>query len=85
MNNNIIELETAQESYEVFDTCYGTVIGSCWQGSFIRLDNDEEAFAYAGLIPGTEVLCTVRRKPRDQRDRTLVSIDSVLTYVPIAA
>lgn len=73
------------EQYEVFDGCYGTVVGRCQKGAFVILDNGEEAFAYrfANLWPGTKVLCTVLRLADESR-RKLVSIDSVTCY-PVAA
>lgn len=73
------------EKYEVFDGCYGTVVGRCQKGAFVTLDNGEDAFAYrfANLWPGTKVLCTVLRLADESR-RKLVSIDSVTCY-PAAA
>lgn len=70
-----------ENSYERFDGCYGTVIGCCRSGAFLKLDNGEEAFAYkfASLYPGTKVLCTVLRQA-DKARKMLVSIDSVVDY-----
>lgn len=72
--------------YEKFDGCYGTVTGRCRSGVFLKLDNGEEAFAYkfASLLPGTEVVCTVLKLPTDER-RMLVSIDSIRSYISLAA
>ena len=72
--------------YEVFDGCYGTVTGRCQKGAFITLDNGQEAFAfrYANLLPGTEVICTVIKKSKEDR-RTLVSVDSIVRYAPLVA
>lgn len=74
-----------QNMYEVFDGCYGTVVGRCQKGAFLTLDNGEDAFAYkfGNLCPGTKVLCTVLRLA-DEGRRKLVSIDSVAHY-PAAA
>lgn len=73
------------ERYEVMDGCYGTVIGKCQKGVFLRLDNGEEAFAYRfNLKIGTDVLCTVRRQAMENL-RTLVSIDSTVNHLPCAA
>ena len=67
--------------------------GACLQEHYNRIDFDEdkeqaleqaseqfakEAFAsFGGLVPGTEVLCTVLKKATE-RWRVLVAIDSVL-------
>lgn len=68
------------KNYEPFEECYAIVTGRCSTGVFLRLDNNEEAFAYSfNLIPGTKVLCTVRKSATDNR-RTLVWIDSVIQY-----
>ena len=54
------------------------VTGGCSRGLFLRLENGQEAFAsFGGLVPGTEVLCTVLKKATE-RWRVLVAIDSVL-------
>ena len=81
-----INLEETQVSgYEVLDGCYGIVEGCCRKGAFLTLDNGESAFAYSfgSLLPGTEVLCTVRRLAFGDQ-RKLVTIDSVC-YRPVAA
>ena len=72
--------------YEVLESCYGKVGGTCQKGAFLTLDNGQEAFAYkfANLYPGTLVLCTVRRLADEQR-RMLVSIDSVVNHAAKAA
>ena len=72
--------------YEVMDGCYGEVTDRCQKGAFIRLDNGEEAFAYkfAGLRPGTKVLCTVLRQSRGSL-RTLVDVESVTSSIGYAA
>ena len=77
--------EKENQSYEVMEGCYGTVVGRCQKGAFVTLDNGEDAFAYkfANLWPGTKVLCTVLRLA-DEGRRKLVSIDSVAQY-PVAA
>ena len=54
------------------------VTGGCSKGLFLRLENGQEAFAsFGGLVPGTEVLCTVLKKATE-RWRVLVAIDSAL-------
>ena len=91
MNNIInydpkLELdECEQDDYEIFDSCYGIVLGRYKNGALIELENGREAYAYAGLIPGAKVLCTIRRKPRTPMEKILVRIDSVMTHMPIAA
>ena len=77
--------ESEYQSYDVFDGCFGTVKSCCKKGAFLDLDNGELAFAYSfgNLVPGTKVLCTVRRMARGEL-RKLVTIDSVC-YYPIAA
>lgn len=79
MNNNY-------KGYEKFDGCYGEVTGKCRAGAFLTLDNGQEAFAYkfASLLPGTKVLCTVLKQPTEEK-KMLVSIDSVVSHVPLAA
>lgn len=74
------------EKYEAMDGCYGEVIGRCQKGAYIRLDNGEEAFAYrfAGLRPGTKVLCTVLKQARGTL-RTLVDVESVVGCLDCAA
>lgn len=69
------------DSYELFDGCYGEVTGRCKAGAYLTLDNGQEAFAYkfASLLRGTKVLCTVIKMPTDEK-RMLVSIDSVGGY-----
>lgn len=77
--------ETEVQGYEVWDGCYGVVKNRCQKGVFLVLDNGEPAFAYkfGNLLPGTEVLCTVRRLAYGDQ-RMLVTIDSVC-YHPVAA
>lgn len=67
--------------YEPYDGCYGTVTERCSVGAYLHLDNGEEAFAYSfcNLFPGTEVLCTVRKRPCEGK-KTLVTIDAVIDY-----
>ena len=77
--------ETGTQCYDVLDGCYGTVEFCIRKGAFLALDNGEPAFAYdfGNLLPGTEVLCTVRRLAHGDQ-RKLVTIDSVC-YCAIAA
>jgi len=72
--------------YEVMDGCYGEVTDRCKKGAFIKLDNGEEAFAYkfAGLRPGTKVLCTVLRQASGTL-RTLVDVESVTSSMEYVA
>lgn len=79
-------MSEANNGYERFDGCYGTVIGRCFKGAFLELDDGEQAFAYkfANLFPGTKVLCTVLRQATEGR-KMLVSIDSVFQTMPIGA
>ena len=79
-----LEMNETNEGYERFDGCYGTVISRCLKGAYLELDNGEQAFAYkfANLFPGTKVLCTVLKRAAEGR-RMLVSIDSVLRFVPV--
>lgn len=67
--------------YEVFDSCYGTVIGRSTHGAYLELDNGEPAFAYrfSALRDGTKVLCSILKKASGSR-ATLVGIDSVREY-----
>lgn len=69
------------DQYEVFDGCFGTVVGRCQKGAYLKLDNGEDAYAYkfASLLPGTKVLCTVLKLAKENRLK-LVSIDSVVQY-----
>ena len=71
----------SMESYEVFDNCYGTVIGRSNYGAYLELDNGEMAFAYrfSALRDGTRVLCSILKKACGDRS-TLVGIDSVREY-----
>lgn len=72
-------------TYEKYDGCCGRVIGRCRTGSYLTLDNGQEAFAYkfACLPIGSEVLCTVLRLANEDR-RMLVSIDAVRSYAEAA-
>lgn len=77
--------ETEEMGINVRDAICGIVVGTCLKGVFIELASGEEAFAYFGYLqPGTEVLCTVRRKGCEDR-RMLVSIDSVIGSMAAAA
>lgn len=72
--------EEGNPRYERNDACYGTVTGRNASGCYLTLDNEESAFAYrfSNLLPGTKVICTVRRTGRaEEYRRTLVDIDSV--------
>ena len=66
---------------EIFDNCYGVVTGRNSTGAYLELDNGSEAYArrYANLKPGTKVMCTVLKKPKDYY-LALVEIDTVLEY-----
>ena len=69
------------ERYEELDSCYGVITGRCKHGAFIKLDNNEEAFAfaYSNLVPGTVVLCSILKKEREGKKK-LVAIESVIEY-----
>ncbi len=70
--------EFEDDDYYVRVGVHAVVTGGCIKGLFLRLENGQEAFAlFGGLVPGTEVLCTVIKKATE-RWRVLVSIDSVL-------
>lgn len=77
-------MNEANKEYERFDGCYGTVVSRCFKGAYLELDNGEQAFAYkfANLFPGTKVLCTVLKQATEGK-KILVSIDSVLQFVPV--
>ena len=70
---------TAEEfDCEVRDSVKGVVAGCSAKGVYLDLENGEGAFASFGALPrGTEVFCTILRKPT-HRFLTLVSIDSVM-------
>lgn len=72
--------------YEVLDMYHAKVIGKCRSGIYVEMENKQRAFAYnfQSLLPGSEVLCSILRKPRGEKGM-LVSIDSVLSYAAIAA
>lgn len=67
--------------YEVYESCYGYVNSRCGHGIFLELDNGQRAFAYKywSLRSGSKVLCTILRKPTNDK-LTLVGIDSVVEY-----
>lgn len=67
--------------YEAYESCYGYVSSRCSQGIFLELDNGQRAFAYKylNLNMGSKVLCTVLRKPVNDK-LALVGIDSVIDY-----
>ena len=70
---------TAEElGCEIRDSVKGVVAGCSEKGVYLDLENGEGAFASFGTLPrGTEVFCTILKKPSD-RFLTLVSIDSVM-------
>ena len=77
--------EYEDDDYNVRDNVHAVVTSACGKGVFLQLENGQEAFAYVGkLMAGTEVLCTVLKKATEKW-RVLVSIDSVLESVPVAA
>lgn len=70
--------EYDEDDYNVRDGVRAVVTGGCSKGLFLHLENGQEAFAsFGGLVPGTEVICTVLKKATE-RWRVLVAIDSVL-------
>lgn len=70
--------EYDEDDYNVRDGVRAVVTGGCSKGLFLRLENGQKAFAsFGGLVPGTEVICTVLKKATE-RWRVLVAIDSVL-------
>ena len=70
---------TAEEfDCEVRDSVKGVVAGCSAKGVYPDLENGEGAFSsFGALSRGTEVFCTILRKPTD-RFLALVSIDSVM-------
>ena len=68
-------------TYDIFDECYGFVTRTYQNGVQVRLDNGKPAYAhrFANLALGTRVLCSVRRLATEDRDM-LVSIDSVIFH-----
>ena len=83
MNTKCQEIIT---EYEVLDMYYAKVIGKCRSGIYLEMENNQQAFAYnyLSLLPGSEVLCSILRKPKGEKGM-LVSIDSVLSYGAVAA
>lgn len=63
------------------DCVYGTVVGGDKnKGVYIRLENDEIAFANFGYLPnGTVVLCTYLNTPKSYNPNARVEIDSVIS------
>lgn len=60
------------------DCVFGTVVGGCKEGLFIRLDNDEMSFAKFNFLPsGARVLCTLLKKA-NKNNYALVGIDSII-------
>lgn len=60
------------------DSVFGTVVGGCKEGLFIRLDNDEMSFAKFNFLPsGARVLCTLL-KQANKNNYALVGIDSII-------
>lgn len=78
-------IEQNDVNFNIRDVVYGVVTGGCSKGLFLTLENGEEAFSYfGGLVPGSEVLCSVMKKANENL-RVLVSIDSVLNAPSSAA
>ncbi len=71
--------ESNTNLYEVYDCCYGIIKDRTKAGTYIKLDNEEIAFAYkfSSLLPGTKVLCTVLKLATETKFK-LVSVDAVL-------
>lgn len=70
--------EYEDNDFSIRDGVRAVVTGGCSKGMFLSLESGQEAFAsFGGLVPGTEVLCTVLKKATE-RWRVLVAIDSVL-------
>ena len=70
--------EYEDNDHNVRDGVCAVVTRGCRKGTFLRLENGQEAFAsFGGLMPGTEVLCTILKKS-SKRWKVLVAIDSVL-------
>ena len=62
----------------VKDSMKGTVVTCTSKGVFLELENGMGAYATFGYLPkGTEVFCTVLKKPTEQY-LTLVAVDAVL-------
>ena len=75
----------SQNDLNCRDTVYGTVVGGCKDGLYIRLDNFEMAFASFGYLPsGARVLCTVLEKAK-RNNYVHVGIDTVVSDYDIAA
>ncbi|MBQ9082958.1 MAG: hypothetical protein IJY28_05600 [Clostridia bacterium] len=72
---------TEMHKYDVLDGCYGVVTSRSRNDVYLTLDNGEYAFAhkFGNLLPGTEVLCMVKRLATDEK-RMLVCIESVTRY-----
>ena len=67
-----------ENGYDIRDSVRGVVTGRSAKGVYLDLDNGQGAFATFGSLPcGSEVLCTVLKKPTD-RWLTLVAIDAVV-------
>lgn len=77
-----------QDTYQVFDMCYGIIGDRTWSGAYVMLDNGEEAYANhcANLRKGTHVLCSVLKPEQPEKGRLkVVGIDSVLYPSVLAA
>lgn len=67
------------------DCVYGTVVGGCKDGLYLRLENDEMAFTPFGFLPsGTVVLCTFLKKATKNR-YAVVGVDTVISGDETAA
>jgi hypothetical protein len=67
-----------ESGYDIRDSVRGVVTGCSAKGVYLDLDNGQGAFATFGSLPcGSEVFCTVLKKPTD-RWLTLVAIDAVV-------
>lgn len=72
------------DGYTKGDCCYATVTSRDRKGSYLELDNGQDAYAYgvANLKSGTKILCTITRaaiageKPT-ARMRVLAKLDSI--------
>ncbi|MCI8888253.1 MAG: hypothetical protein HFG70_09240 [Hungatella sp.] len=76
MNHNPYPLFT--DEYQKGDCCYAIVTSRDSRGSYLELDNGQEAFARGvGNLPnGTKILCTIIRSALD-RKRAIAKLDSI--------
>ena len=74
------------DEYTKGDCCYAVITSRNSKGSYLELDNGQEAFAYGigNLRTGTKILCTITR-PALGGKRACARLDSICGLYELCA